>query len=266
MTSVTLASYPSPKLVAAEIGIYTLDTQAPYLWDVIGYVVSQFPYLDSRGVSGYSFISDNYTIPDGNNGSITAAGIAGEFMILDTQDVNDMQSIWAPITEHINKTWPGVSAQIDAQPFASFLDWFSLYYDQFTTGVDAYVGSRLLDADSLANSTAVGEAFRLSRPSPYLVAGQGVKNAKPRGGSNAVNPSWRRTIIHATNDFSFPPLNLTARAEALSAISEMTEPLRQLAPGMGAYVNEVCAVSLSLSSFSSFSSSFAFSFFFFQLL
>jgi hypothetical protein len=31
----------------------------------------------------------------------------------------------------------------------------------------------------------------------YMVSGKGVWNSKPRGGSDAVNPAWRKTLIHA---------------------------------------------------------------------
>lgn len=41
------------------------------------------------------------------------------------------------------------------------------------------------------------------------------------------------------NGLAFPPQNSTARLEALTNVNAMTEPLRQLAPTMGAYVNEV---------------------------
>ncbi|KAI3321641.1 FAD-binding domain-containing protein [Xylariaceae sp. AK1471] len=237
MTSVTLATYPTPKVVAGIIGIYTIDLTAPWIWDMVGYVLSQFPYLDSKGVSGYTFSSPNYTIPYGN-GTLTLAGLGGEFMIINTQDINDMQAIWDPIISHVNATWPNVVTTVAVEPYPSFQSWFSVYYDQGQAGDDEYVGSRLLDATSLANSTAVGEAFKISHGSAYLVAGKGVKDAKPRGGSTSVTPTWRKAIAHAVNGKSFTPLNATVRAEALATVNTLTEPLRQLAPDMGAYVNE----------------------------
>lgn len=38
----------------------------------------------------------------------------------------------------------------------------------------------------------------------------------------------------------FHPLNATARAEAVAKLDYFIEPLRKLAPDMGAYMNEVC--------------------------
>lgn len=31
---------------------------------------------------------------------------------------------------------------------------------------------------------------------PYLVPGKGVWDAVPRGGSNSVNPAWRKALMH----------------------------------------------------------------------
>lgn len=81
----------------------------------------------------------------------------------------------------------------------------------------------------------------------------------PRGGSDAVNPAWRKALIHA-GELNIPadvecsdtdtcavtsqhwtPLDETARAETEYSIDKVqTEALRQLLPDSGAYVNEVC--------------------------
>lgn len=78
-----------------------------------------------------------------------------------------------------------------------------------TAGYDVLVGSRLLDADSLTkNQTAVIEAFETATPpgsssQVHLVAGHGVRDAVPRGGSDAVNPAWRKALVHASMFYKF---------------------------------------------------------------
>ncbi|KAI1120993.1 FAD-binding domain-containing protein [Nemania abortiva] len=238
MTSVTLATHPTPKIVAGNIVIASLDLSAPFVWDLVGYLLSQFPYLDSHGVSGYSVLSQNYSVPNGN-GTLNIAGLAGEFLLFNTQNVVDMQAIWDPILTHVKATWPTTIAIVDLIPYPSFAAWLDVYYDQNPAGYDGYVGSHLLDATSLtSNITAVGQAFKIFDGEAFLVSGNGTRNAKPRGGSTAVNPSWRKTVVHATNGLEFPPLNVTARQKTLTDINAMTEPLRRLAPKMGAYINE----------------------------
>lgn len=169
-----------------------------------------------------------------------------------------MLAIWEPIIAHVNATWPNTFAAAELQPYPSFNSWFDVFYDQSLAGYDGYVGSRLLDEKALA-SDDIGESFRLSGGAAYLVAGKGVRDAKPRGGSLSVTPTWRKAIVHAgtffrynmtrffpintllfpVNGQEFAPLNATARAEALQIVNKKTEPWRKIAPDMGAYVNEV---------------------------
>ncbi|KAI1346667.1 hypothetical protein F5Y01DRAFT_16902 [Xylaria sp. FL0043] len=240
MTSVTIATHPTPKIVAGVVGILSPDPAVPWVWDMNGYIASQLPYLMDKDVSGYMFFPRNMSGPDENGGTRNYAGMGGEFVILDTQDISDMDAIWEPIIAHVNATWPSAVSLISAVPYPSFKAWFDVYYDQGLAGYDQYVGSRLLDEKALTtvDSAEVGQAFNLASGSAYLVAGKGVHNAKPRGGSTSVTPTWRKAVVHAVNGHEFAPLNATARAEALTIVSNLTEPYRKLAPDMGAYVNE----------------------------
>ncbi|KAI0112949.1 FAD-binding domain-containing protein [Daldinia grandis] len=236
MTSVTLTTYPSPTVVGATVSILSPEINAPYFAEVAGYLLSQYPYLDSKGISGYSIVSSNFSYP---GVPTTGAGMGGFFLLLDTQDVNDMLDVWNPIIEHVNKTWPEITTAVIPETYSQLQDWFSTYYDRGSAGTDLWVGSHLLDAEALTkNATAVGEAFEVFNGQVYLVAGQGAKNAKPRGGSDSVNPSWRKAIVHAVTGLGFQPLNQTAKEEALAEINARVEPLRKLAPEMGSYLNE----------------------------
>ncbi|KAI1764433.1 FAD-binding domain-containing protein [Hypoxylon sp. FL1150] len=235
ITEMTLISYPTPPLVGLDMALLTADLNASYVWDMAGYLLSQFPYFDSKGVSGYSIFTNNLSYPGVD---ASGAGFAGYFMIANTQDTNDILEIWAPILDHVNQTWPGLYTILAPVAYPRFQDWFGVHYDQGSAGTDGWVASHLLDAPALTKNTTADAFKALGSGQAYLVAGQGVKNAKPRGGSNSVNPSWRRTIAHALSSFQFPPLNQTAKIEALASINERTDPLRQLSPDMGSYVNE----------------------------
>jgi hypothetical protein len=260
MTSVTLQTHPTPKLVAANLAIASLDLSAPWVWDMAGYLLSQFPYLDSKGISGYSVVTHNYSVPYGTHSNVNIAGLAGEFLLLGTENTADMQAVWDPIIAHVNATWPDAVALVGLIPYPSFASWLDVYSDKDPSGYDLWVGSHLLDATSLtSNSTAVGQAFKIFSGQAFLVSGNGTRNAKPRGGSNAINPSWRKTYVHASKfcatftiqmddlplhnrpatGVGVARMNDTTRSETLAAVNAMTEPLRQLAPNMGAYLNEV---------------------------
>lgn len=197
-----MATHPSPQIVGADLGIITTEIDAPYYWDLVGYLLSQFPYLASKGVAGYAYFIPNATAPVFGNTTLQSAGMLGSFVITDTQSAGDMYAIWAPIFDHVARTWPGVSAAPNITVHPSFLDWYSTHYDQGTAGSNLYAGSHLLDERALsANATANGEAFKSfgkNGGTAFLVAGKGTWEAKPRGGSTAVLPSWRRTVVHAS--------------------------------------------------------------------
>ncbi|KAK7983913.1 hypothetical protein PG989_011315 [Apiospora arundinis] len=239
MTSVTMLTYPSPPMIAALLSISSPQLGTDWFWDMVGYILSQFPYLDSRGLSGYSFMNLHYA-----NRSKPKTDIwNGGFVLLDTDDSAKMLAIWEPIFEHIRNTWPEaeIATPITAA-FPSYLDYFHVAYDKGYAGLDLYAGSRLLDADSLAaDSSALGQAFKVMSATygtAFLVTGSGTRNAKPRGGGNAISHAYRRSIAYATTGLIFEPLNVTAREEALRRVNDFLKPLKKLSPGMGAYVNE----------------------------
>lgn len=53
-------------------------------------------------------------------------------------------------------------------------------------------------------------------------------------------------IFNIATGINFPPLNIEIREQSLKLLNDGTEGLRQLAPHMGAYVNEVCNFSVTL--------------------
>ncbi len=241
MTSVTIATHPSPAIVGmvSYMVVPGADQAAVDAGlDLATYVLGLLPGLSEQGLSGYSFVVQLFSSPlDG--GAANVSGIAVFVALQDTQDPGDMAQMWAPIWAHANATWPGVIIASSITPYASFWAWFQVNKDGSATGRDTYVGSRLLDGPALtANATATREAFRRfsslsSIGTAYLVGGKGVRDARPRGGSNAVLPAWRKAYVHATNGVTFPPLDAAARVAALDALQSSVDALRELAPDSG---------------------------------
>ncbi|KAI8630345.1 hypothetical protein F5Y19DRAFT_474733 [Xylariaceae sp. FL1651] len=98
--------------------------------------------------------------------------------------------------------WLALSAAIGTSEAA--------FMKRSSTGTD---GCKAFPGMASSKSTALGQAFRIFNGQAFPVPGNGTRNAKPKGGSNAINPSWRQTYVHV-------------------------KPLRELAPNMGAYLNE----------------------------
>ncbi|KAF7557179.1 hypothetical protein G7Z17_g865 [Cylindrodendrum hubeiense] len=246
ITAVTLKTHPSPKLLSSSWMLLT-DPDAPFLYDAIAYTLSQFPSLGDAGLSGYSVSISSMPNPIPSPGGHTEiAGIGGRFILQDTEDVQHMEDLLAPLNETIQARWAGsVQVILDTVFYGSFLEWFNVYYDQGTAGNSSYLVSRLLDKSALeSNATslaaAVKEAMRTSGNfMAYIVSGRGVHDAVPRGGSDAANPGWRKSYVHSITAQGFPAFNETARSETISDLNGAFELIRELAPDTGAYINEL---------------------------
>jgi hypothetical protein len=198
-----MKTYPTPKIEQLVLALATTQVSNPRLiFDMIAYVLGQFPSMGDQGLSGYSYFFP--AIPNPYDGGASIVG--GIFMSVVLQDSSPeaMQQVWAPVLSHINTTWPGMF-QVVYQPksFPSFLGWYSENFDTSQAGLNSYIGSRLLDraalTDDLTKSSAAFEAFSNgSIATAYLVSGKGVRDAHPRGCGNAVLPAWRTAYIHAS--------------------------------------------------------------------
>lgn len=75
------------------------------------------------------------------------------------------------------------------------------YADLSKAGVDKVVGSWLLPPETLTNNEKFGDALKTFMGDVgarlYMVSGKGVWDVVPRGGGDAVNPAWRKALIHA---------------------------------------------------------------------
>jgi len=202
LTSVTLKTIPSPEVVTMAFQFTTLADN-PHAFDAITYFVSQFPTLGDAGVSGYPIIFNNVAnTSDGGRTRVT--GMLGMVIML-ARDKNAIVNQLQPLFAHINTTWPGSFVfwtNVTYHP--SFAAWYEDNFDPSPVGYGSVMGSRLLDATALAgNLTATKAALQrfsatAGQATVYIVSGKGVFTAKPRGGSTAVNPAWRRTYVHAS--------------------------------------------------------------------
>lgn len=240
----------------------------PLAMDMSAQVISQFPALETKGLSGYSYVFRNFSNPlDPTGASGRISGFVGLFALQDVSTAAAIDDAWRPVWAQINETWPGHFIFFSASSWwPSFYSWWNVSYDMTAAGSDMLVPSRLLDTEALSghgNITSLRDGLAaLTGPdadgvaTAYLVAGQGVWKWD---GQNAVLPAWRRAIahcselstilqdprgtladMHAASGVNFQPLNQTAKQEAIADMDTMLDPLRKLAPNMGAYMNEVC--------------------------
>ncbi|KAJ9155504.1 FAD-binding domain-containing protein [Pleurostoma richardsiae] len=248
MTSVTLRTFPTPKLtnavllVAAPMSGPGATTYARVL-DVVTYLVSQLPALGDAGLAGYTYLFRDMPSPfDG--GRTLVGGMLASLALQDSLHGRvAIAALLAPIMARVRARWPEFLVVADVKTYGNFLGWFGDHFDASAAGTNMLVGSWLLGAEALTGNTsatreAVDGFLAGGLATAYLISGKGVWEAKPRGGGNAVLPAWREAYVHATVPVHFAPLNATAREDAFARLDALVSPLRKLAPGSGAYMNE----------------------------
>ncbi|SPO03649.1 related to isoamyl alcohol oxidase [Cephalotrichum gorgonifer] len=246
ITSITLRSYETPKVVGMRYMMMTDHTQ-PEMYDIAAYILGELPRLGDEGVSGSINVMADRPNPAPAPGTPDRiSGMVGYLMVQDTTDPNTLLDLWKPVNDTINKRWPGAVKLFVEQitTHDSYRDFIQGFYDEREGGVNQYTTSRLLDNNALTSDPeALSKAARGVAGvgiglSVFLVSGKGVHQVDIRGGGNAVNPGWRSSYALALAYVPFSPLNETARLEAEIHINEIVEPFRKLSHSTGSYLNE----------------------------
>jgi hypothetical protein len=194
---VTVRTVPSTPIAVYDFTIEAQINSTAY-WDSVAYLLAQYPTLSESNVAAYTYIYPN----------TSAAGLGGDmasfeavFALYDPASASTLEHLLKPFLRHVNKTYSDkITTKATSTIFPNFYSLFLKYADDAGAGVDKVVGSRLLPPATLTE-----DAFRDALIDfmgdvggrLYMVSGKGVWDAKPRGGSDAVNPAWRKTLIHA---------------------------------------------------------------------
>lgn len=155
----------------------------------------------------YSFVVHDFSRPS-EGLPIPLTGVLGLWILPVLHPENTTDSLSAAINtvfrEATSGYFPGQFLRIlTTHTWPDFWAFYNVSNGPRDAGFDQYLGSRLLDGKALTqNLTALREAFKTATPpggatGTYLVGGHGVQNVKPRGGSNAVNPAWRKAYVHS---------------------------------------------------------------------
>jgi hypothetical protein len=188
---VTVRTVPSTPIAVYDFAIKVKPNSTAY-WDSVVYLLAQFPTLSDSNVAAFTYLYPN------------ASGLAtfeAIFVLYDPPSANTLEDLLSPFLSHVNETYSNqINTTATSNTFPQFYDLFLEYADDKGAGVDKVVGSRLLPPEILTEddfSGALMEFLGDAGGRLYMISGKGVWNAKPRGGGNAINPAWRKTLIHA---------------------------------------------------------------------
>lgn len=187
----TVRTVPSTPIAIYDFTIEAQPNSIAY-WDSVAYLLAQYPALSDANVAAFTYLYPNKD---------DVASFKAIFVLYNPPSTGTLEELLEPFICHINETYSNqITTKATSKTFPNFYSMFLQYADDAGAGVDKVVGSRLLPPDTLreeafmdALKTFLGDSGgRL-----YMVSGKGVWDSKPRGGSDAVNPAWRKTLIHA---------------------------------------------------------------------
>ena len=201
ITRFVVRAWPTPQITA---GIFSLSAK-PNSTAAVGIgslVLSKLPDMMDLGFTGYMWSSAN--TPNLANASTDMGGVFGVLAIERPDGAKILEDLWGPIVAEAQRRWGKNNIDFLMQPtvFPSLLKYVEANHATFLTGVDKYIDSRMLSAEALRGEPAdLVEFNRCAAARAYgdstgvmLVSGKGLQKAKPRGGSNAVHPFWRKSV------------------------------------------------------------------------
>jgi len=215
-----------PESSQAKLWLENEDYNSTAIYEPAAFFHSQMPILNKRGMMGYYYIYPH--------------GLNARFITAD-HSIEQVKKTMEPVLAAFG-TFKGVKPVIHQYAeFKSYKEWFDLLFGALTPAdpnaprelEGAYpqgitrMDSRLMAADHL---TSPDLAVALQRSMPQMPKGMlrghliGGGEVLSRSLSTSVNPAWRRTYVHLIGTGEGSP-NVTA--------------LKDVAPRMGAYANEV---------------------------
>ncbi|WEW56366.1 hypothetical protein PRK78_001809 [Emydomyces testavorans] len=246
VTSVTLRTFPEAPIVFAAMNITQVGVaNAPY-WSAMEKLHAQLPALSDAGASGYYWIIPNLPVP--NVGQIAATSVV--FFFANNNDVSSVDKAYAPLLSSLKKI-PGLNVTYETEQLPKTTDIYKpLFQGADETGTASIIGSRLISRkffeskDGPSNLISMLQKLKHEPGVPvfgHLVAGGQV--AKNRDIEIALNPAWRKALVHVVVSRGWSKdTPLTEQRAIQSNLTNVEVPLlKNLEPDMGAYVNEADA-------------------------
>lgn len=234
---VTIRTFPEAPVVVSNLNISAVDSST--FWDAITQFHSYLPALNDAGGSGYYFMMPQY--------QVSVMGL----MFLNTSDTAIIDRLYHPLVSALNST-SGVSVQYASLPLPNVSSVFSNILlpgpvgTSDDTGAINLIGSRLFSRDLLVSKDGPAkliDAFKSLDTDiiGHVVAG-GAVAANGKSIDSALNPAWRRAVLHIVLGEGWGVNATLAEQEAVkNKMTNVYVPALRAVEGeheMGAYLNE----------------------------
>jgi hypothetical protein len=163
--------------------------------------MSRLPGMVEAGMRGYLWSPSHGR--DFNRPDVDMGGIYGSLSIPNLNSTAVFDRLWNPIVAEAQKRWGAdrVHFAIRTKTYPSYFAYIQSNFDRDPVGLNKYVDTWMLGADTLRSESAeVYEANRCAASRGFqqglrvlLVNGKGVHEAQPSGGTISVHPAWRRS-------------------------------------------------------------------------
>ncbi|RHZ57992.1 FAD-dependent oxidoreductase [Aspergillus thermomutatus] len=250
VTKVTVRTFEEVPLVITTMNITTAGGD-PAFWTAVSDFHAALPALtDARG-GGYYFMLPN--LPWAQNQSLSVLS----FMLFHANASNTTQidQVYQPLLKTLNAT-AGVYSQYTSFAMPSFHEAIAkllLLGDSDVTGGVSLLASRLFSRDLLASKDGPGRLVSAMRKFRYApgesvignVVGGGAVAENAGKVDSALNPAWRKTLVHVVYSRQWSANATLAEQQAIiKNVTDVELPILQGVEGanaMGAYVNEANA-------------------------
>jgi hypothetical protein len=184
-----------PPLTFAKFAFDSTDEEAGSnqnnnFFSAVAYLHTQLPMLSKAGLSGYFSM-----MPLSSRGESGPMNFA--FLIYALSSAPDiLEKTLDPIMAHFNAT-AGLSTSIVGGTLPSFRLFQTSFLSAAAVGTNGLTASRLWGEDAVSNEDDLRNVLRKLSGQVLVgtfVSGEGVK--KVPANQNALNPAWRRTVVH----------------------------------------------------------------------
>lgn len=180
---------------------YNTTANSDTFWTMSAYFHAELPRLVKSGIMGYFWVVPS----EPTEQNITMQGrLYGEWLAPNLT-LRGLQSHLAPIEEHFRsgRLQEKVTISGHGEEHEDYTKEFAAVNDPDTAGITVRLGSRLLDEQALSRPLSeIKNALRTVSGGAWPILGHVVTGPgtwEPKGGiaggSNAVLPAWRKTVM-----------------------------------------------------------------------